>query len=240
MGMNIREDVRSLRDFYPDAAQRYQVHYAFAHRFLPQYIHHNPRGFFSCLYDHAAVGEAIDPTRFLHARWSAIFEPLAGLTPRQVPTNGELVARRVSDLSMTLEQPRGFAAALIRMPTPEKAVGAFAVCAVLLAPASDVGSWPADVKARVFTLEADCELFPRERIGVLCEWTAAGQHRNFGTRVPADGSAFLEAVGTCLSEPALPCVADFTPSMGGAPAKMNLRTDAPGVGSDSCSGPAGC
>jgi hypothetical protein len=38
MNIQIREDARALRGFYPEAERRRQVLYEFTHRFLPTYL----------------------------------------------------------------------------------------------------------------------------------------------------------------------------------------------------------
>jgi hypothetical protein len=106
MKVKLQEDIRTLRDFYPDPILRHQVHYAFAHRFLPQYVQQNPYAFFSYLYHQDSSGGEMGPTRFIHSRWSAIFE--AGLTAHKLG---------------------GYASALIEMPVAifHRLVSAFAV-----------------------------------------------------------------------------------------------------------------
>ena len=139
----------------------------------------------------------MEPTRFIHSRWSAIFE--AGLTAQQAdPFRGGAVFRRVSDLTMSIQELGGRASALIEMPVPEQPVEAYFVCVVLLASASHASSWPRDVEARVFTLEAEFSECPGDKTGVVCEWTREGKHRNFGFCIPANREAFLRAVNAVL------------------------------------------
>src|SRR6516164_6768980 len=78
MNPKIQEDTRTLREFYPDSAMRHRVHYTFAHRFLPQYVHQNPYAFFKYLY----AENRQEPTRFIQSRWSMIYEEMLGLAPR--------------------------------------------------------------------------------------------------------------------------------------------------------------
>jgi hypothetical protein len=54
------------------------VHYEFAHRFLPQYVHQNPYEFFTYLYGRGSPGVPMEPIRFIHSRW-AMFEKMVGL-----------------------------------------------------------------------------------------------------------------------------------------------------------------
>jgi hypothetical protein len=199
MNVKIEEDSRTLREFYPDPALRHQVHYAFAHQFLPRYVQRNPYAFFSYLYNQDLPGGAAEPTRFIHSRWSAIFEQGAGLTAQQGgPFRGGMVLRRVTDLTMSIQELSGRASALIQMPTPEESPEAYFICVVLQSPAAHASSWPRNVQARVFTLEAMHSERPEGKTGVVCEWTREGQHRNLGFGVPADREAFLRAVTTVL------------------------------------------
>ena len=64
MNAEMREENRPLREFYPEAKLRQQVHYLFAHRFLPQYVHEYPRDFLNHTYVYGS-----DPKRFLQSRW---------------------------------------------------------------------------------------------------------------------------------------------------------------------------
>jgi hypothetical protein len=209
MSAKIQEDSRTLREFYPDPTLRHGVHCAFAHRFVPQYVQQNPYAFFSYLYRRDSPGGPMDPTRFIHSRWSAIFEPEAGLTAEedQDPLGARVVLRRVTDLSMSVQELGARASALIEMPTPEQPPEAHFVCVVLLAPASDAGIWPRDVQARVFTLEESSER-PESKTGLVCEWTSEGTHRNYGVGIPVNREAFLRAVTAVLLAQDAPTPAD--------------------------------
>ncbi len=217
--MNIQDDCRPFRSFYPDAAIRRQVHYAFAHLFLPQYVHQNPFAFFSYLCRQDAPGGAMEPIRFLHSRWS-MFEEASGLSQGAGGLfRGEFVFRRVSDLSMSMEVAVGRPVALVKMPPPEGAPGAFYVAIVLLESAANPAGWSRDVQARVFTLEAQVADAPGEvRKGVLCEWKRDGSRGNLGRRVPAEREAMLEAVAGLLLENDAPMPAQQAPpgSVGGS------------------------
>ncbi len=179
---------------------RHQVHYAFAHKFLPQYVQQNPYAFFSYLFRHDLPGGASEPTRFIQSRWT-MFEEMAGLTKRETdPLKDGMVFRRVSELTMTTLEVAGKPAALVQMPTPEQPVEAFFVAVVLLASPAHPEEWPRDVSARVFTLEAACSPTPPREApkGIVCEWTKTGDHRNFGIGIRADRDAFLQAVAPLL------------------------------------------
>ena len=195
----MKEDSRTLREFYPDAEMRHRVHYTFAHRFLPAYVWQNPAAFFRALYGEIDRGQPTDPTRFLQSRWHAIFEPDYGLVtdesvdPIATPKS-KYVFRRVSDLSMTLHDVGGGRAALVRMPPPEQSPEAYFVCIL-------------ETGARVITLE-----YTREELaskhegdqGIICEWVregASGIHRNFGAGVAPEPEAFLHAVNLVTRKP---------------------------------------
>lgn len=181
MKTEITEDNRRLREFYPDPARRHQVHYAFAHQFLPQYVHRNPRAFFSYLYRADMPGGALEPVRFIHSRWT-MFEEMVGLVePENEPIDEGMVFRRVSDLTLSLRELDGRAAVLVQMPLPEAPTEAFFVGIVLLAPAVGWATWSPDVQARVFTLEARAQSAVRVgAMALICEWTQTGGHHNWG------------------------------------------------------------
>jgi hypothetical protein len=213
MNDKIHEDIRSFREFYPDAAMRHQVHYAFAHEFLPPYVQQNPYAFFMYLFRSDMPGGAMEPTRFIQSRWT-MFEEHGGLVKRESdPFKHGLVFRRVSDLTMSIPDLAGRAGVLVRMPTPEQAFEAFFVGVVLLAPAAQAAAWPRDVPARVFTLEAESGApSVGGTMGLVCEWTRGGEHLNCGFGVRAEPDAFLGAVAAVLEVP----VAGFTPLKEGA------------------------
>src|SRR5688572_22377748 len=195
MNIQIQEDSRTLREFYPDSAMRHKVHYGFAHKFLPQYVQQNPYAFFSYIFRQDMPGGAMEPTRFIHSRW-AMFEKMAGLVKRESdPFKGGMVFRRVSDLTMSTQVLAGKALAVMQMPTPEQPFEAFFVAVALLASPAHPENWQRDVQARVFTLEVEFSEHPGEgKTGLVCEWTKDGDHRNFGFRIRAERDAFLRAV----------------------------------------------
>jgi hypothetical protein len=197
----MREDTRPLREFYPDQALRHKIHYAFAHQFLPRYIHQNPRGFFMGLHllKDPEFNEC-DPTRFLHARWMMFAENARLIEKVDDPNNGTFY--RVSDLSMSVHELNGQPVALIQMPAPDFRLEAYFVAAVLLAPSAEAAAWKGDVQARVFTLEAPVtEPVAGCTTGLICEWTRKGVHRNFAIASPANGTAFLQIVERLLDAP---------------------------------------
>ena len=199
MNLKLNEKLRTLREFYPEPSLRHQVHYTFAHRFLPRYVHDNPYAFFSYLCRQDMPGGPMEPTRFIQSRWM-MFEQTAGLVNPGSDADGEGMGfRRVSDLRMSLHEVSGRAGALIEMPPAEQPAEACFIAIVLLASGTDATAWPPDVRARVFTLEAMAgETSGLAKASVLCERTSDEQHRNWRLTVPPDGTAFLRAVTDML------------------------------------------
>jgi hypothetical protein len=203
MDMTIREDLKPLAVFYPDPDQRYQMHYLFAHRFLPEYVHSNPYAFFMYLYSQDIEGGPMDPTRFIQSRWD-MFENRIGLAPTPGDRMPEQLFRRVEDLTMTTAKLHSRAGALVRMPNPEHPTEAFFVGIVLEGLADDVRKWPRDVQARVFTLEAEINREAQsEPTGVVCEWSRDETHLNHGIMVSASSEAFRAAISELIVKPQL-------------------------------------
>ena len=201
MKLQITEDTRTFKQFYPDQTLRHKVHYAFAHSFVPQYVFQNPFAFFSYLYRQDLPGGAMEPCRFIQSRWATMFERALGLTEKFQAGDQGPVFRRVSDLSMSVQTLGGRASALIQLPPPENPTEAYFVCAVLMAPAASCSTWPRDTAARIFTLEAmmpDASM--RGNGGILCEWTKTGSHQNMGLAIPAQAGPFLEALESVLAK----------------------------------------
>jgi hypothetical protein len=169
-------DWDSLEAFYPDASRRHQVHYEFAHRFLPKYVHKDPARFFRPICQEA-------PTFFIHMTWNT-FLGMAGLI------RGSLL-RRVSDLSMRLHRLAGRLVALIEMPTPEASNEAFFVAVVLQADSAEPGPCLTNARARVFTLEAEHKETAVAGEAIVGEWTKNGSHLNYG-RNPCNREAFIQ------------------------------------------------
>src|SRR6185436_901693 len=108
MPLETSPDKRPLSEFYPDPELRGQVHYAFAHQFLPEYVHGNPHYFFSQLY------AASSPTLFLQARWFQVFVRRLDLPPRPPPKATESPGLPwVSDLRMSVQTLAGLPSALV-------------------------------------------------------------------------------------------------------------------------------
>jgi hypothetical protein len=213
----IREESRPLAGFYPDPEQRYNVHYAFAHRFLPRYVHENPRAFFYRRYGGSAAGDVpVDCTRFIHSRWRLMEGMFAG-----APIVGETF-RRITDLTARFETLNGQPVAVITMPVPDRPVGAYFVAVVLLAPAVDPEAWTEKTKARVLTLECTD---PGPDVGALCEWEEGGRHAYSGRLLAVDREVFLAAVADYLKVADPTPAATFTPKPG-SPGEIGLTLPA--------------
>ena len=227
MNIKIHEDNRAFREFYPDPRMRHQVHYAYAYKFLPQYVHQNPSAFFA-RFRPETPGGAQDPTRFIQSNWN-MFEERSGL----VQSGGNifkdgLAFRRVSDLTMSTLDVADRKVALVQMPAPEQMCEAFFVAVVLLASPAHPESWP-DAQARIFTLEAaltqeeDRSGPPFElKTGFVGEWIKDGGRNNLGG-IRAERDAFLRAVTAGLQAPHLTSTAEFTPPGEGVPAIITPR-----------------
>lgn len=166
----------------------------------------------------------MEPTRFIHSQWT-MFEKMAGMVQRESdPFKDGMVFRRVSDLTMSTQEAGGRPVALVQMPMPEQPLEAFFVAVTLLATPAHAESWPRDVQARVFTLEAEFSEHAGEgKTGVVCEWAKNGDHRNFGFGIRAEQDAFLRAVKAALQSPVTPAAAGYTPPKDGASATTTLR-----------------
>ncbi|HWF18227.1 MAG TPA: hypothetical protein VG754_03125 [Verrucomicrobiae bacterium] len=209
MNFKFPDENRTFREFFPDPKLRHTMHYNFAHRFLPQYIHRNPYAFFSYIFRRDAPGLPMEPNRFLHSRWMAFEENIKGTMWQNVNS-----FRRVTDMTMSLHEAAGRPVALVQMPNPEQPAEAFFVAATLLASPAPEG-WSRDVLARVFTLEALSPLFPESRThGMFCEWLKNGRHANYGIGYTPEHGAFLQGVTVAL-QVELPESASFTPSEAG-------------------------
>jgi hypothetical protein len=169
--------------FYPDASRRHQIHYTFAHRFLPNYVHYDPYRFFRPICQEA-------PTLFIHETWN-MFLHMAGLI------RGDRL-RRVSDLTMDLEHLAGCLVALIETPTPETPNEAFFIAVVLLADSAPPEPSPTNASARIFTLEAEHKETAVAGEAMVGEWARDGSHLNYG-RIPCNRQAFLQFVFTQLT-----------------------------------------
>ena len=220
-----RIDSRTFREFYPEPEGRHSAHYAFAHKFLPTYIHKNPFGFFWHLFRVDPARGVTEPTLFIHTRWT-MFEELTG----RIKVEGDLLhggLRRVSDLTMSLHELANRPVALVRMPMPERPAEARFVAAALLGSTGDLETRNRDLEARVFTVESvHADMSPEVRDAgnkdVLCEWTKGGEHWNFGVGVSTESEAVLETVAGALQAPERRPVASWTPPTGAAAGTVAL------------------
>ena len=234
--MPTREEMRTLCEFYPDPKLRHRIHYSFAHGFVPRYVQQNPYAFLSYVYRKDLPGGPMEPTRFIHSRWSTIFDPASRPGLNVDVFSETVVFRRVSDLKMSLHDVGGRAGAIIEMPLPEHPGEAFFIGVVLLAPIAEPAKWSTDAKARVFTLEATTEqvvgtlgLRLAEGLGVLCEWTKEVVHLNWGTVIEARTDLFVQAMNQVLNSPAARPCGSFTPQRNG-PGVVKPQPSGPGAG----------
>jgi hypothetical protein len=196
MNIQIREDARTLRGFYPEAERRRQVLYEFTHRFLPTYLFQSPYQFGYEYFTKLAVGRPMNNDRFIQSRWM-MFEQLVGLVPQQTNWQTDGVQfRKVTELAMTLERVAKRPTMLIRGPRPENVSEAYFIAIVFETEAFDPRHWPRDLKARYIALEYSLwEPTPEDLVrGVLCEWIPGGKHNNHGAELKPDPKIFLEAV----------------------------------------------
>ncbi|HEY3898531.1 MAG TPA: FHA domain-containing protein [Chthoniobacter sp.] len=191
------EEVRTLKEFYPDPAMRHRVHYDFAHRFLPGYVRQSPYAFFSAVFDTQYPVEGYTINRFIQSRWM-MFEEMGGLIPTR--PIGQRIFRRVLDLEISGEKMPYGPVSLIKMPPPEEVGEAILIGAVLLNASTEPKSWMHNVEARLFTFE---KTFAGPEKGILCEWTP-DSHLNHGLVLPISSHNFLEGIGRVLiARPAL-------------------------------------
>ena len=189
---SLHEICQSLNAFYPDPEVRRKAHYAFAHRFLPEYFFCNPRGVVGSVY----IEQHIDCTKFIQARWQ-MMEERAGLVEQQPRHARPLRFRRVTDLSAWKQEICRHPALWVKMPEPEHSPQAYFVSAVLLVSASrPFDEWPGDAVGRLFTLERTVDNHGSN--GVLCEWDRSGDHHNFGALAAVTPVGFVGAVAEVL------------------------------------------
>lgn len=223
------EDARTLAGFYPLEARRQKVHHLFTHRFLPDDIFRRPAAFFADL-----LADADQPHRPLMARWmrmeqeAGLAEPSSPpgqaaqsppLDPAQNPatdqpenppqTQAQTPLRRITDMPVRLIQLDQRPAVLIAMPEPERPPLSWFIGAVLEVQGADPAAWPADPRARIFTLDMPLDA-PRpaaaaaarhsnELRGHFCEWATEGRHRDFGLQPPVTEEDFIQAMRHALT-----------------------------------------
>lgn len=204
---NVIDDIRPFNDFYPDPEDRFRIHYAFAHQFLPKYVHRSPQPVFKAVYDLSIIEPGLRhdyPDRFVHARWN-LMELTAGLIEPPDPAKPP-VLRRVKELKSWLAEVSGRRALLIEMPQPERTPHAYFVGIVEVGPA-----------ARVFALEMldpngePNAVQPDGPRGVLCEWTRELKHLNLGHLVRPTRTDFVAAIETPVNQ-FVPPIATHDPS----------------------------
>ena len=176
---------KPLQDFYPDAKQRLQLHYTFAHKWLPAYVHSDPIRFFGYL----QRGEN-QPNHFIQSRWQMMERDLGLASP---PPAANWIIRRVSDLQMFLDNSSSYPLAIVEMPKPEFITHTWYV-GIALGPEAHQAAPRPTQSERIFTLERVQDTLDQ---GVLCEWTFEKNqlsHRNYGLLVPTNREQFTKAI----------------------------------------------
>ena len=190
------EDIRPLGELYPDLEIRCMVHYTFVYRFLPAYIHRNPRAFFGGVHglNNDASSEA--SRRYLGARWN-MMEHEMHLVP--YGTRRAALFHAPADLELWRERVGEFPAIILQMPPPELPPAAAFVGCLLQVKTEHPETWPLDATARIFTLES-CAVAGADppEDGVLCELKQEGGRLNYGLAVPSRRDAFVSAVNSVL------------------------------------------
>ncbi len=198
--MGMREDYRTLEEFYPDPLQRYMVQYQFGHMFLPAYFQMRfPVDALERLLD----GPAEMIQRMVQSRFP-MFEEMAGLippSPLMLEEVEKMVFRRVRDLDARRVEVGGRAAMLVTMPAPVRPVAAYFV--LVVPPSGNEEARRAGNGVRVFTLEAShLSQSPDALVGVLGEWTQSpSTHHNCGGLPGVDAEGFVAAVERALAVP---------------------------------------
>ena len=206
----MKEELGTLAEFYADAATRKELHYSFAHIFLPKLFHQSPLNF--------VLHDTVPPTLCMQAHWGRL-ETSAGL--RRPHSE---VFHRLTDLEAWSDTAGGHPALIVKMPPVEDPTCAYFVAGVLLEDAAlfqaaerALGDWlkgvgvrPSDgpfarlraARGRYFTLEKASGFpgKPSGDFGVLCEW-ANEEHLNTGRFVRSTREDFRLAVQQQLLPP---------------------------------------
>lgn len=204
---DLPEDCRLLKDFVPEAQARCELHYTFAHRFLPEFVHGDPLGFFAALEGEKSRGGGVPtegPTRFIQGRW-AILEMEFGLVPGPSSTEQleQAAFRRVLDLEAWTETVYGKRGLFVQMPAPGQSphvvtAGALAYfLGVVLVEDSSARVFTLDTLERTI-LDANATEWPSGP-GALCEWTKENMHRNYEMLVEPRRKSFVTAIEHLLN-----------------------------------------
>lgn len=153
-------------------------HYVFAHYALRSVALADP---LQCL----AILASERGTRFL-------YDLLKAVTEEEGPTGGQ-PRFRADEFDVVPTRFGDYPGVVIAMPRPRAITEAHFVALVLLDDLSDPDAVHEHIPARYFTLEKGMSLDASPRT-VLCEWTATGQHANFGTGPEPTTEAFTAAI----------------------------------------------
>jgi len=157
-----------------------EQHYIFAHQGVRQACVDNPLQFFSII-----ASEEQRP--YLAWMWDVcarhVKEPASELN--------------VDDVEVTTCRVLQYPAVILKMPEPRAVAEVHYVAAVLMLDAESE-QVPEDVGVRYFTLECGINMDGTRRT-VFCEWTADGDHSNFGDGPQAEPEAFMRVVAYKLA-----------------------------------------
>ncbi|MDK2124067.1 hypothetical protein [Parachitinimonas caeni] len=151
------------------------VHYVFAHQALRQLCQEDPLRFFAII----GSEEQMD---FLAWAW--------GVTEKNVGEKAD--GYRVEEVAVTRGRILDRPGIIVQLPQPRATAEAHFVGIVLDVPLSEA-SPPEKVGFRYFVLECGTHLDGTERT-VLCEWTADGDHRNYGDGPAITVQDFVAAI----------------------------------------------
>jgi len=195
-----REDLRALHELYPDAEERKAVHYAFAHRFVPDMLFASPFKFFL-----TADEGPTDATRFIQSFWWTFIRPMFEQKHPESTRRDVRIFRRISDVQAKWIEGVGRHALLVDMPAPEKSPHAFFAMAVSLIPRRKLPKTRTEPPTvRYLTLERrqkDGIACGLDEPGVLCERTAARVHLYHGIMVMPREADFIDAAKSLIGPP---------------------------------------
>lgn len=186
------QKVALFHEHFPDPKTREQLHYAFAHQFLPLYVRKAPAQVFDL-----AAREPEGLTTFFQLRFAIHFvNAVFGRKP------GMPELKIISDMKAKPASIAGFPAVILTMPTPPATACAYYVAFVQ--PNTNNNAAPANADSLlVFTLErsmmqGEKPIPDLSAPGMLGSWDAEGSHHNHGSVHPIGAGAFSAAIERAL------------------------------------------
>ena len=155
-------------------------HYTMAHRALRSVAFSQPLMFFGGL-------ASPDAHKLLEELIVGVTQHCAGREARPDFT--------VDEITIHPMRAGGRICVVIEMPPPRAMTEVYFVAAVLMAEPTSIAPTDENLPVRYFTLE-----FSEGKRTVLCEWTSAGAHMNYGDGPTAEVPAFVAAVETMLAK----------------------------------------